>query len=305
MPAPTPERHPPRWGAEALRQQLDALLPGIGIEIVASTDSTNTRLLERARRSSGRRDAPVTGPGQLDAAAAREPPTPHGRRDDDTRPCLLVAEMQTAGRGRLGRSWHALHGASLTFSLSLPLTPPQWSGLSLAVGVALAEALDPGAAAQPPRIGLKWPNDLWLLDAPGRGRKLGGVLIETVAVGERRMVVIGVGLNVLPLAPAHELGSGFACLHELHAGINAPAALRQAALPLAAALKRFEREGLAPFIEAYRRRDLLLGQTVHTSDPAVPEGIAEGIDDQGALCVRAQRVHTLLGGEISVRPRGA
>ena len=201
MPAPRIERHYPRWGAQALWQQLDALLPGIGIEIVASTDSTNTRLVERARRSSGRRDAPVTAPGQLDAAA-REAPTPHGRRGDDMRPCLLVAEAQTAGRGRLGRTWHASPGASLTFSLSLPLAPPQWSGLSLAVGVALADALDPGRPAQPPRIGLKWPNDLWLLDAPGQGRKLGGVLIETVAVGERRMAVIGVGLNVRPPLPA-------------------------------------------------------------------------------------------------------
>lgn len=305
MAATTPERQPSRWGAQVLWQQLEGLLPGIGIEIVASTDSTNTRLLERARRSSGRRDAPVTTPGQLDAAGAREAPTPHGRRDDDTRPCLLVAEAQSAGRGRLGRSWHAQAGASLTFSLSLPLAPPQWSGLSLAVGVALADALDAPTSAQPPRIGLKWPNDLWLLDAPGQGRKLGGVLIETVAVGERRMAVVGVGLNVLPQAPAAQLASGFASLHELQPGIDAPAALRQVAAPLAAALKRFERDGLAPFAAAYRRRDLLLGQRVRSTDPAVPEGIAEGIDEQGALLVRSQRVHALLGGEVSVRLRGA
>lgn len=298
------ERQAARWNAEALRQQLDAVLPGIDIEIVASTDSTNTQLLERARRSSGRHDAPVTSPGQLDAGAMHEAPTPHGRRGDDTRPCLLVAEAQTAGRGRLGRSWQAQAGASLTFSLSLPLAPPQWSGLSLAVGVALAEALDPGGAAQPLRIGLKWPNDLWLLDAPGQGRKLGGVLIETVAVGERRMAVIGVGLNVRPQAAAQELASGFACLQELQPGIHPPAALRQVAAPLAGALKRFERDGLAPFAAAYRRRDLLAGQRVFTTDPALPEGIAEGIDEQGALLVRAGHLHALLGGEVSVRPAG-
>ena len=302
MPAPMPERQHPRWGAEALWQQLETVLPGISVEIVARSASTNTQLLERARRSSGWRDAPVTTPGQLDVAAPAELPTPHGRRNDDTSPCLLVAEVQTAGRGRLGRVWHASAGASLTFSLSLALRPPQWSGLSLAVGAALADALDPAAPAQPPRIGLKWPNDLWLLDAPGRGRKLGGVLIETVAVGQQRMAVIGVGLNVLPQAPAQELSSGFACLREIDAGIDAPEALRRVALPLAVALKRFERDGLQPFLDGYRRRDLLIGQRVLTTDAAVGEGIAEGIDAQGALRVRAGQIHALVGGEVSVRP---
>ena len=73
--------------------------------------------------------------------------TPHGRRSADVQPCLLVAEQQTRGRGRLGRGWIASAGASLTFSLALPLAPEEWSGLSLAVGLALAEALDPTAAS--------------------------------------------------------------------------------------------------------------------------------------------------------------
>ena len=293
------------WGAEPLWRELDALLPGIGVEIVASTDSTNTRLLERARQSSGRRDAPVTTPGQLDAAHPQDTPTPHGRRGDDTRPCLLVAEVQTSGRGRQGRVWHSRAGASLTFSLALPLHPPEWAGLSLAVGVALAEALDPAAGDAPPRIGLKWPNDLWLRDAPGStsslGRKLGGVLIETVAVGERRMAVIGVGLNVLPQPQAQELSSGFACLQELRPEADAPAALQRVAAPLARALKDFEHQGLAPFLAGYRRRDLLAGQPVSTTFPGVAEGVAEGIDEHGALRVRAGEVHTLVSGEVSVR----
>ena len=295
----------PHWGADALWQQLDALLPGISVEIVAHADSTNTRLLERARRSSGRLDAPVTTPAQLDAAPLPDSRTPLGRRNDDTSPCLLVAQAQTAGRGRAGRIWYASPGTSLTFSLSLPLQPPQWSGLSLAVGVALADALDPGGDGQPPRIGLKWPNDLWLLDAPGDGRKLGGVLIETVAVGERRMAVIGVGLNVRPQTPVPEMRTGFACLQELHAGIDAPEALRRVAAPLARALKTFEREGLTPFVHGYARRDLLRGQRIVTTDPAVPEGVAEGIDAHGALSVRAGQLHVLISGEVSVRPSGA
>lgn len=291
------------WGAETLWRELGTLLPGLSVEVVASADSTNTRLLERARLSSGRRNAPVTTPGQLDSAQAPwDAPTPHGRRNDDTHPCLLVAEQQTKGRGRLGRAWQSSAGASLTFSLALALDPPSWSGLSLAVGVALADALDPLDEGTPPRIGLKWPNDLWLLEAPGRGRKLGGVLIETVAVGERRMTVVGVGLNVLPQPAVSELSSGYACLRELNSDVSAPQALRTVALPLAHAIKRFEQEGFAPFVEAYRTRDLLLGMDITTTFAGVPEGVAEGIDDSGALRVRAGNVHALVSGEVSVRP---
>ena len=94
------------WDAQALWQQLVPLLPGLSVEVLASVDSTNARLLERARLSSGRRNAPATTPGELDAVRVTgEAPTPHGRRNDDTQPCLLVAELQTQGRGRQGRTW--------------------------------------------------------------------------------------------------------------------------------------------------------------------------------------------------------
>lgn len=292
------------WGAQALWQELNAVLEGLTVEVVASVDSTNTRLIENARRSSGRHNAPVTTPGQLDAASiAGEPPSPYGRRHADTSPSLLVAEQQSSGRGRQGRAWLSSPGCSLTFSLALPLDPVEWAGLSLAVGVTLADALDPPPA--PPRVGLKWPNDLWLIDGPGRGRKLGGILIETVAVGDRRMAVIGIGLNVLPLespdASPQAFATGFACLQELDPDITAPAALHRVARPLAVALKRFEAEGLAPFVEAWRRRDMLLGQTVLTTFAGVPEGVAEGIDEHGALRVRSGELHRVVSGEVSVR----
>ena len=315
---------PRDWGAEALWQQLEPLLPGLSVEVVARTDSTNTRLIERARATSGRRDGPVTRPGALDAID--EPRTPHGRRLGDASPCLLVAEQQTRGRGRLGRDWQSSPGASLTFSLSLPLAPADWSGLSLVVGVALAEALDApvcapfdatldatvdatvdapvssvvSVPAPLPRIGLKWPNDLWLLESPGRGRKLGGVLIETVAVGQRRLCVVGIGLNVLP-QPTQELSSGYACLQEIDPLAAAPLALATLALPLVRALLRFEREGFAPFAAAFARRDLLIGQPVSTTMAEVPEGVAEGVDERGALRVRAGSLHALVSGEVSVR----
>lgn len=293
------------WDVESLWERLWSVLPGISVEVIARCDSTNTVLVERARASSGWPDQPVTAPGALaDAADTAAAVPPLGRRAVDTQPCLLVAEDQTQGRGRHGRPWQSARGASLTFSLALPLAPADWSGLSLAVGVALADALDPPAHGAAPRIGLKWPNDLWLLDAPGRGRKLGGVLIETVAVGRLRMAVIGVGLNVAPQA-LDGLDTGYACLHELDAGLTVPAALHRVALPLAQALVRYEREGFAAFAEGFARRDLLRDRPVTTASPAVPQGIALGVTASGALRVRAPdgQVHEIASGEVRVRPQ--
>ncbi|MFM8865947.1 MAG: biotin--[acetyl-CoA-carboxylase] ligase, partial [Limnohabitans sp.] len=157
-----------RWPAESIWEQVAPLLPGFTVEVLPEIDSSNTELLRRARA---------------------------GR----TEPTLLVAERQTAGRGRLGRPWQSAVGDSLTFSLGLPYAPQQWSGLSLAVGLSLAEALHPD-------IGLKWPNDLWLHE-----RKLGGILIEAATSGERSQLVVGVGLNIRP-RPAEGLSTAPAAL---------------------------------------------------------------------------------------------
>jgi len=304
------------WHAEPLWQQLEPYLPGLSVEVLARTDSTNTLLLDRARLDSGRLDAPITTPGTLEAMRSRgrdvrdlgHESGPFGRRAGDTHPALLVAEHQSLGRGRQGRAWLANAGASLTFSLGLPLAPRDWSGLSLAVGVTLADALEAPDPGRKPRLQLKWPNDLWLVDEPGRGRKLGGVLIETVAVGRQRMVVVGVGLNIAALAhaPARELSSGFACLRELDPAATAPAALHRVALPLVKALLQFEREGFAAFAPAYARRDLLRGQRVATQDAsdsgAVQEGTVEGVSTSGSLLLRVgASLHLVSSGEVTVR----
>ena len=132
---------------------------------MARSESTNSELLERAR------DRPDAQVGPVLGDAAPTVPGVSAARQADTQPCLLVAEHQTAGRGRLGRSWQSARGASLTFSLALPLAPRDWSGLSLAVGVALAEALQPAGRDAPWRLGLKWPNDLWLVAAGTAARR--------------------------------------------------------------------------------------------------------------------------------------
>jgi BirA family biotin operon repressor/biotin-[acetyl-CoA-carboxylase] ligase len=295
------------WQAESLWRQLLPLLPGLSVEVVAHADSTNTRLLERARLSGGGSRQERSFHRSLETAApAPAPggaPTPLGRRADDPEPCLLVAEHQTRGRGRLGRNWQSMPGASLTFSLSLPYEPADWSGLSLSVGVALADALDPLQPGQAPRIGLKWPNDLWLIDEPVVGRKLGGVLIETVAVGRRRMAVVGVGLNLLP-QPVRDVASGFASLSEIEPDVTPPTVLHRVALSLAQGLRQHEREGFRPFVERYARRDLLLGRPVSTTAPVL-DGVARGVAEDGALLVEtAQGLQQLSSGEVSVRLAG-
>ena len=304
------------WGAQALWQQLVPLLPGLSVEVLRSSPSTNSALLERARvLPEDRRDAGDAGDvlvrRSVESAA-------FGRRAADLQPCLLVAEHQSAGRGRQGRTWKSAPGASLTFSLGLPLALADWSGLSLAVGVALCDALDPrpgpGHGRGPEiesalRLGLKWPNDLWLVDARGSaatgtdaGRKLGGILIETVAAGTQRLAIIGIGLNVLPFA-ATDTSTGFATLRELDAQATAPAALARIALPLVQALKSFERDGFSAFAARFAARDLLCGRVVRTTRPDVPQGVARGVSAQGALLVEMAGGSTVAvaSGEVSVR----
>ncbi|MFZ5550670.1 MAG: biotin--[acetyl-CoA-carboxylase] ligase [Pseudomonadota bacterium] len=270
--------HHGTWGIQPLWEVLNPLLPGLSIEVVDRVASTNGALVDRLREASrGARDS-------------------HGRglRADDLRPTLLVAIDQTQGRGRLGRAWQSSAGASLTFSLSLALERADWSGLSLAVGTAIAGALDPGGT----QIGLKWPNDLWLRQ--GVGRKLGGVLIEAIGLGDHRIAVIGVGLNVQPVHVAEMAAS----LSEIDPQLTPASALARLMPALARALVRFEREGFAGFEAAYAERDLLRGGPVVTTDAACPRGEAIGVDADGGLRVRAEdgSEHRILSGEVSVRP---
>jgi len=287
-------RHPaglarPHWGAEALWQALVPLLPGLSIEVVQTLDSTNSELTDRLRNA-----------GRVQQAR-------RGGRMDDLYPQMLVAIDQTAGRGRLGRRWHSEPGSSLTFSLALPLQRADWSGLSLAVGLAVAEALEPHGR----RLGLKWPNDLVVAEAdqpageaPAMGRKLGGILIESVSVGEQRAAVIGIGINVLP-QPAVDADYGTAALTELWPGATPQDTLARIGEPLVRALQAFERDGFAPLQAAYARRDALQGRAVRITDATMAEGVASGVESDGALKVTlAGQVRRVVSGEVSVRLAG-
>lgn len=289
-----PVRHPPPaaaldWPVATLSASLGRLRRGLAVEVLAEADSSNTRLLERARSG-------------------------------DTGPRLLVVERQTAGRGRQGRPWFAeppgAAGAppgpgTLCLSLGLVLAPVDWSGLSLAVGVALAEALGP-------RVWIKWPNDLWLtspdgpngpdsLDGAG-GRKLGGVLIETLPVEARdgqtgRYTVIGVGLNLAAPAPRPGLEGAVAGWREIDPTATAATLLEAVALPLLEAVQDFERDGFAAFASRFAARDALDGLRVQTRGSPATEGRASGVDGSGGLqLVTAQGLLSIVSGEVSVRP---
>ena len=256
-----------RWPAESLWQAVAPGWPGFTVEVLPEIDSTNTELMRRARA------------GQVD-------------------PVLLVAERQTAGRGRLGRAWASgPEGAdrppaqdlpSLTFSLGVPLAPADWSGLSLVVGLVVAESLHPA-------LRLKWPNDLWWHD-----RKLGGILVETASQGERRQVVIGIGLNIAP-RDGSGLSTAPAALRELWPEADAPGALARVVPPLMDALRRFERDGFAPFQARFTARDALAERPVRLSDGT--EGTARGVAADGALLVHTSAgMKRVTSSEVSVRP---
>ena len=273
---------PVRWPAEVIWQAVVPSLPAFTVEVLPQIDSTNSELMRRCRA----------------AASASSPPPPEA--------ILLVAEHQSAGRGRMGRNWHSAAGASLTFSLGMPLLPADWSGLSLAVGVSLADSLAP-QTHEGDQLQLKWPNDLWF-----KGCKLGGILVETASWGDQRYVVIGVGLNVLAPAqsldaaeqPGHTPGVGATSLQSLWPGVDAPWALQAVAAPLVAAMLAFERDGFAPFQARFAARDALAGRAVRLSDGT--EGNACGVGPQGALRVQtAAGMRDISSQEVSVRPLAA
>src|SRR5262245_25591061 len=146
---------------------------------------------------------------------------------------VIAADAQTAGRGRLGRSWHSPAGANLYVSLLLrPRRPAaEIPPLTLLAGAAIARAIAPLGVS--PR--LKWPNDVQLVDAADRRRKLAGVLTEMASAGERvEHVVVGVGVNVNVTAFPAELAERAT---SLRLALGAPV---DRARVLAAVLNAFE-----------------------------------------------------------------
>jgi BirA family biotin operon repressor/biotin-[acetyl-CoA-carboxylase] ligase len=216
---------------------------------------------------------------------------------------VLLAEHQSAGRGRRGRTWLAPPGGAICLSMSWTFreVPPDIGALSLVVGVCALQALrDEGVAGAT----LKWPNDLLLA-----GRKLGGVLIELRAESTGpASVVIGIGLNV---ALGAELlrkiaATGLAATDLRAAGLTAPSRNSIAAALVSSCLRGlegFEREGLKPFIEGWRAADALRGRPVLVSGAdGTARGLARGVDVHGALLIETpQGIRRFIAGDVTVR----
>jgi BirA family biotin operon repressor/biotin-[acetyl-CoA-carboxylase] ligase len=243
----------------------------VAIEVVTETGSTNADLLSRINQLST--------------------------------PLLLAAESQTAGRGRSGRTWLSVPGASLTFSLAWKFRRPVQDlvGLPLAVGVVIAEVL----AQFKVDVRLKWPNDVLK-----EGKKLAGILIETMSAKNSSdnevWAVIGIGLNIaLPEQLAGQIGQSAADAAALQPERNALlAALLNG---LSESLVLFEEQGFSAFVERWNRLHVHTGQAVVILDGGrtVREGIAAGVDPIGRLLLdTADGRIAVMAGDVSLRARG-
>jgi BirA family transcriptional regulator, biotin operon repressor / biotin---[acetyl-CoA-carboxylase] ligase len=256
----------------AIVRLLAAYSASLRVEVVDHIDSTSSELLRRH-------------PGA------------------DIHRLLLAAEWQTAGRGRRGRQWTSVVGGSLTFSLGWRFEQGAGflTGLSLAIGVAIARALEAAGFAG---VGLKWPNDL-----VHEKRKLGGILIELSgdALGPS-LVVVGVGLNVrLPDALRGDISQPFTDLAAIAGAIDRNALLARIAAEMVRVLEEYGRNGFSAFRAEWQRRHALqhLPVDVLLPDGSVAHGSVAGVDADGALLLdRGGRRLRFVSGEVSLRHAG-
>lgn len=248
--------------------QLQALAPMAPVHCYPVIDSTNQYLLERVN--------------QLSSGES----------------CL--AECQTAGRGRRGKPWVSPFGCQLILSMYWRLEQGMAAamGLSLAVGVAVVQALE---SLGYPGVELKWPNDLYY-----QGRKLAGILVEmSGSAGASCHLVIGVGLNLaMPSREGERIDQAWSELRHIQPELVDRNLLAGRVLDhLQQAMLTFEQSGLASFVADWNRLDYFAGRPVRLlMGEQEIRGVARGIDDRGALRLEtAEGIKFYLGGEISLR----
>lgn len=212
---------------------------------------------------------------------------------------VCLAEQQGAGRGRRGRNWVSPYAENIYMSLNWTFDGglPAIQGLSIAVGVAVCEAVESLGGKG---VLLKWPNDVCY-----QGSKLAGVLIEVVGdFGGHCAVVIGIGLNVaMRHADADEIEQPWTDLTSLGCVIERNQVAGVLLSSLISMLAKFEKEGLPGMLSAWDRLDALKGRSiqVHVGGQVV-DGLAAGIDTSGALILATTTGRlTFSAGEVSVR----
>lgn len=219
---------------------------------------------------------------------------------------VLAAELQTAGRGRRGRSWVSGLSTSLTFSILRRFDAglPAQAGLSLATGLAVAQALEELGARG---VALKWPNDI-LLPQGDAWAKLGGILIELAPEPAGTRAVIGIGLNVrLPAQAREQVDAAVADLADAGLQVARNRLLAAVLRQLQGVLDIFAREGFAALRGEWNKRHAYQGAAVVLLNDGRTEksGKVTGVDAQGALLLAtATGLATVVSGELSLRPAG-
>ncbi|QEL63950.1 biotin-acetyl-CoA-carboxylase ligase [Oryzomicrobium terrae] len=231
---------------------------------------------------------------------ARRPQAPSGT--------VVVADAQSAGRGRRGRTWVSPPGAGLTFSLLWRFNgpagrPERLSGLSLAVGLAVAQALESLGIAG---VRLKWPNDILLQSTDAPLAKLGGILVETSLERSGAAAIIGIGLNLeAPPDPGQPVAAlADACRAAGTAPPDRHTVLAAVLSELAQVLDTFARDGFAALRPAWEARHAYQQQRVClTGEHSRQEGCCLGVDDSGALLIETGAgTERHLVGDLSLRP---
>ncbi|MBZ4193303.1 MAG: biotin--[acetyl-CoA-carboxylase] ligase [Candidatus Contendobacter sp.] len=224
-----------------------------------------------------------------------------GARDHWPSGAVCLAEQQSAGRGRLGRSWLTPFGASLALSLlwRFNLPPEKLSGLSLATGIAVARTLQAFGVSN---VGLKWPNDVWW-----RKRKLGGILLDSGSDAGVFHVVAGIGLNVnLPSRTGELIDQPWVDLQEILATpvISRNRLAANLINELIETFIGFKQGGFADLAGEWARFDVITGQRVQLQMlNRTITGIARGVNITGALLLETEsgEIKPYIGGEISLR----
>lgn len=294
------------WKAVKALRELGATLHAVrnrGYRLAKASEALDAAAIG-ARLSPGVRERlrsldVVWSIGSTNTALLSRPFPPNGSTE------VMLAEYQTAGRGRRGRAWLAPPGGAICLSLSWTFrdVPEDLGALGLVIGVCELRALRSLGLTEGR---LKWPNDVLVND-----RKLGGILIELRAEsGGPACVVIGIGLNVALGAAllAKIAETGIAATDLITAGLHEPARNAVAAALVDTCVRGlldFERDGLRPFMEDWRGADALRGRMVDVKGAAgaVTKGLARGVDLHGALLVETleEGLRKFVSGDVTVR----
>lgn len=211
----------------------------------------------------------------------------------------VLAEAQTAGRGRRGRKWISPFGASLYLSVFWRFDQGMSAtmGLSLAVGIAVAEALESLGISE---LSLKWPNDIYF-----QQRKLAGILIELEGQGDGECeVIVGVGINViLPDSQGQDIDQPWADLTQAMAKVERNVLAARVLERLWKLLANYQQQGFAAYVARWNRLDCFFGQQVRLLiGEREITGIARGVDTKGGLVLSTGTGEKYYyGGEISLR----